>query len=358
MRILTICLVLAAGSQLGATDCDGGITRDPGFDLWCGDALCAWKLERGAIRRAPTWHPDDAGVELVEPDTAIEQFTPATSRDGTCIRFDLIADVAEDAQAELAIDIYGDGSIERAFPIPTASWKPISFRFALAAPYTGVRFEIAKQGPGRAVVARMRAFVIDEGCAGIPALTGGPAPLGALCKDNRECASALCAAVEFPSDHGRCAGCDPFAPQCETGQVCGYIEPGPAERSVPIACVAEAARVLGEECLSDGECATGMCSVGVCSTCDPNIDQPCAGGLACRSSYDVGPYLCGARDQRGAPGAPCGADSDCMSGTCSGPARQQCLDGRACVTDFNCPVDGSLRHLPCDIVGIQGGRCD
>src|SRR5438105_10923360 len=83
-----IAATLAAG-QLGATDCGGGITRDPGFDLWCGDALCAWKIERGDIRRAPTWHEADAGVELVMPDTAIEQFTPVNSLDGTCIRFDL-----------------------------------------------------------------------------------------------------------------------------------------------------------------------------------------------------------------------------------------------------------------------------
>src|SRR5215208_1468020 len=89
MRILSTCLIVAAALQLGATTCGGGITRDPGFDLWCGESLCAWKLERGTIQRAPTWHLEDAGVELVEPGTAIEQFTPVSSRDGTCIHFDL-----------------------------------------------------------------------------------------------------------------------------------------------------------------------------------------------------------------------------------------------------------------------------
>jgi hypothetical protein len=95
MRILSSCIVVVAASQLGATDCDGGITRDPGFDLWCGDALCAWKIERGEIRPAPTWHREDTGVELIDPGTAIEQFSPVDSRDGTCIRFDLISDTAE-----------------------------------------------------------------------------------------------------------------------------------------------------------------------------------------------------------------------------------------------------------------------
>src|SRR5678809_894434 len=84
--ITTAAIATAAAGQLGATDCSGGITRDPGFDLWCGDALCTWKIERGAVRRVPTWHEADAGVELVDPDTAIEQFTPVNSGDGTCIR--------------------------------------------------------------------------------------------------------------------------------------------------------------------------------------------------------------------------------------------------------------------------------
>src|SRR5215468_984946 len=127
----TAAIVAAAAGQLGATDCGGGITRDPGFDLWCGDALCAWKVERGDVRRVPTWHEADSGVKLVDPGTAIEQFTPVTSGDGTCIRFDLISNADETAQAELAVDIYGDGAVERTFEIPTAPWHPVSYEFAV-----------------------------------------------------------------------------------------------------------------------------------------------------------------------------------------------------------------------------------
>ena len=42
----SILFVCAAASQLGATNC-GEVLRDPGFDLWCGGDLCAWKVERG-----------------------------------------------------------------------------------------------------------------------------------------------------------------------------------------------------------------------------------------------------------------------------------------------------------------------
>src|SRR5258706_5577644 len=97
MRIASLLIFVLAVAQLGASDCGCNVTRDPGFDLWCGEVLCAWKVERGTIRRVATWHPDDAGVELLG-DAAIEQFSPVDSADGTCIRFDLVSDVAENAE--------------------------------------------------------------------------------------------------------------------------------------------------------------------------------------------------------------------------------------------------------------------
>jgi hypothetical protein len=356
MRLLPSCIVfVAAASQLGASECGGGITRDPGFDLWCGDSLCAWKLERGAVRRVPTWHTADSGVELVDEGTAIEQFTPVDSSDGTCLRFELIADVAETAQVELGVDIYGDGSIERSFPIPTAPWKPVSFAFAVRPPFTGIRFDIAKHGPGHAVVARMRAFVEKAGCDGVAELTGGPAPLGALCTAATDCASAICTPGGILARGSRCAGCDPTKATCGAAEVCGLTEPGPAERAVPIACVAASVRELGEQCLTGGECATGVCNFGVCSTC--YMDATC-GGTSCLQAYDHGPFVCGAGARLGKRGAPCAGNADCVSSTCSGAVRRQCLDGRACATDANCPVDPNLMPGPCSAVGVQGGSCD
>jgi hypothetical protein len=355
MRSSSFSLVVAAAvSQLGATDCGGGITRDPGFDLWCGEALCAWKLERGDVRRVPTWHDGDSGVELLASDGAIEQFTPVDSRDGTCIRFDLISDVDESAQVELGVDVYGDGTVERVFPIPTSHWKPVSYEFAVQAPFTGIRFELAKHGPGRAVVARMHAAIVPGGCAGIAGLSGGPAPLGALCTAAADCASAICTAGDVFADL-RCAGCDPAQASCRGGQVCGLTDPGPAERTVPIACVATAARAIGEACRGDAECGSGICEARVCSSC--RVAAGC-GAAACSPAYPLGPSLCAPGGQLARPGDPCATGGDCASGACRGPARRQCLDGRACVTDANCPVDDRLIPGPCSTVGVQGGSCD
>ena len=354
--VTSFAIAAVAASQLAATECGGGITRDPGFDLWCGDSLCAWKLERGHVFRVPTWHTADSGVELVEAGTAIEQFTAVDSDDGTCIQFDMVTDVGETAQATLAIDVYGDGTVERTYPIPSSSWLPFSYRFAVKPPFTGIRFELAKTGSGRMVVARMHAKVIDQGCEDLgaaDALDGGPAPLAARCDAAGDCASGICAPIG-PFGIGRCEGCDPLAPACGAGQVCGYAAPGPAERSVPLACVASGARSLGEQCWGNAECATGICR-GFCSACR---DDAGCGGAACLLSYVRGPYVCGAGQRTAPRGAPCAAGADCASGACNGALRRQCLDGRACASDANCPVGPNLAPGPCDEVGIQGGSCD
>ena len=354
-RVLTmrtpLFILLLATTQLGATDCGGGITRDPGFDLWCGDTLCAWKIERGEVRRSATWHEADSGVELLADAAAIEQFTPVDSHDGTCIRFELVSDVAESAQVELEVDIYGDGSVERTYPLPTTHWKPTSYLFAVQPPFTGIRFAIAKHGPGRAVVARMRAAVVDTGCDGVTPLDGGPAPLGALCDTGADCASATCVTASFFSVP-RCAGCDPAGAACPGGQTCGLDEPGPADRDVPVACIAASAGELGEQCLRPTECASGLCTAGVCSACAANQ------GCACAPAYPHGPSLCDPGLGHGVSGAACANDDDCASQHCSGAPRRQCSDGRSCATDANCPVDISLVPGPCTTVGVQGGRCD
>jgi hypothetical protein len=123
---------------------------------------------------------------------------------------------------------------------------------------------------------------------------------------------------------------------------------------VPIACVPAAARALGEQCLIPAECASGICNAGACSACQRDTD---CGGTACKRAYDLGPSLCAPGQHGAARGAPCATDADCASGACSGPVRRQCTDGRACLTDASCPVDGDLVPGACTPVGVQGGSC-
>jgi hypothetical protein len=355
MRI-QLSLLLLAATQIGATDC-GQVLRDPGFDLWCGEQLCTWKIVRGDARRVDTWHEGDSGVELVGLDAAISQLSPVTNSDGTCIQFDFVANVASDAEATLGIDIYGDGKLEDELQIPTSNWKPLTYKLRLGSPFTGVRFELAKKGRGTAVFANISAEIAG-GCDGLPVIPPGPAPLGATCIADDNCKSAMCRLVDDRSSvFGktlRCVECD--ATSCAAGDVCGVAEPISPALSVPLRCEPAGGSELADLCAVDAECATGICASGVCSTCDPD-GTPCGGGEACSIAWIYGPWVCSPGEARRTSGEACVTDS--ASSHCNGGLRNACsTDGRPCGNDTNCPVvDNSLIPGTCSTVGVTGGTC-
>ena len=352
MRIQLLLLALAA-TQVGATDC-GTVLRDPGFDLWCGEDLCTWKVIRGDAKRVDTWHEGDSGVELLGTDAAISQLSPVDHRDGTCIRFDLVANVDENAEARLDIDVYGDGSIEHTERIPTSKWKPLTFKLRLSSPYTGVRFELAKRGSGKAVFANIGAQ-IDTDCPGAP-IPVAKAPLGAFCQNDGQCESALCRLAPDPGAplglSQVCVGCE--ATTCGTGEVCGFGDPFNAVLSVPIRCVPAGADELGEQCVTDAECASGICADNACSACRAT----CAGGEACAPAWMNGPLVCAPNEHRRASGEACATNDDCASSVCNGAVRKACSDNRPCGDDSNCPDDGGLHSGACTTVGVTGGTCE
>jgi hypothetical protein len=376
MRSLPPLFLLAAISQLGATDC-GNILRDSGFDLWCGDELCAWKVTRGEVLRVPTWNHGDHGVELVGTDTAIQQLSPVNHTDGTCIQFSLIANVSDTAEVHLVVDVEGDGEIELRERIPTSRWQKLSFNLAIAAPYDGIRFELTKRGNGTAVLANIGARIVPANdCAGLTVLDPGLRRNGAACLPNldgvttsEDCASGLCIAspTYLPAAGWlfsmACAGCTPGA-ACGDGQVCGLGDPFSPIFAIPVQCVPLAAKELGERCLTDAECGSSICyldtsSVGVCSSCRATTD--CPSGQLCSRGWSGGGLVCGARGGAVASGAPCSTDADCASGVCSGAPRDECDDGRACTSAASCPFGlgdaAPLQNGACVTVGVQGGTC-
>jgi hypothetical protein len=350
-------LLLLAATQLGATDC-GEVIRDAGFDLWCGDELCTWKLVRGDVRRVDTWHAGDSGVELLGEDAAISQLTPVNYSDGTCLELDFVANVEPNAAAQLRIDIYGDGTIDKEEPIPMSNWKALTYHVRLAKPFTGIRFELAKQGAGAAAFANIGARMVEDGCAGLPEVSGGPGPTGAYCLEPTDCESGFCRTVR---DDGalfglsrRCTGCDETS--CGPGEVCGRAAPISPNLAVPIRCEPAGDSALGDQCVIDGECATGICANGACSTCSDQV--PCANGAYCSVAWGNGPFVCEQGLGFRQTGEPCATNADCTSGTCLGEVRKACqADGRTCGNDTNCPVEAHLEHSPCIVVGITGGTC-
>jgi len=355
----TFVLLVAAASQMGATGggCDHPIIRDPGFDLWCGDSLCTWKVVAGEIKKAPTWHSKDAGVEFLGAEAIIEQTSPVDSGDGHCIKFDLVANVEDTAEVKLEVDVYADGSIDYDSPIPTSAWKPLTYLLRLDGDYRGVRFQLSKHGNGTATLAQIAAYIVPaQDCEGFDAVTVAPAPIGSRCDGDDDCESGLCRVVPDPSSlfgaSSACVGCDPTAAACGAGEVCGIFEPSSFVRTMVPACVPDAGDATGERCRLDTECASGICSGGVCSTCDAN--RPCTDGT-CRLAYVNGPTMCSG----GARGEPCAIDTDCTSARCEGDPRKQCEDGRSCGSPETCPVvdDETLEPGACTLVGVLGGTC-
>jgi len=364
MRLPTLFIALLAATQMGNTDC-GQVLRDSGFDLWCGDQLCAWKLERGSVKRVSTWNAGDYGVELDGSDAAIEQLTPVDSGDGTCIEFTLVANVEANADVELNVDVLGDGTIDHHERLPSANWKPLTYDMLIKAPYRGIRFELAKTGAGKAQLANIGAQTVrleDGGCAGLTAIDPGPAPLGAYCDYNAtvsSCASGLCGLVSDPDAlfgfTAACSQCDDSHP-CDASQVCGLHEPTSPVREESNGCVAPASKALGERCIGNAECTSNMCSPeGRCSACTTGTCPTCG------PAWTGGPSVCGPGAHQGATGAACATDDDCATGSCLGVPRMECSDGRPCATAIDCPFgtgsDAPLQNGACTTVGVQGGSC-
>jgi|HubBroStandDraft_6_1064221.scaffolds.fasta_scaffold41507_2 hypothetical protein len=370
MRIHSTIFIIALGAtQLGATDC-GQALKDPGFDLWCDGQLCAWTVERGSVTQVPTWNAADYGVELDGSDTAISQLSPVDSTDGSCLEFDLIADVDDNAEVDLNFDAFGDGTIDYTQRVPTSSWAPVTFIVEVGGVWSGMRFELAKHGSGHAVVAQLEAKVDDPSvCAGFsPGFTPSPAPLGGACGPGTQCGSGATCAMPAVADvvtGAVCVGClagSAGSSGCGSGEVCGLGDPISPVLDVPTECVASGAHQLGEPCIGDGECASGICTLGACSTC--GIDG-CGSGQTCArgwTSAGSSPFVCDPGRGEQTSGEPCAADADCTSGSCIGTVRMQCLDGRACSNNADCPFDGgnstdALDNGPCLPAGIQGGSC-
>ncbi len=361
-------LVAVYATQAGNKSCSGDLLNDSGFDLWCGDELCSWQVEKGEVMQAPTWHPDDLGVELVGDDVAISQRIDASNV--PCVRFDLVADIDLEAAVVLEMDLYDDGEVDFSEQLPTASWDDLSYLVAMPERFDGIRFRLRKSGGGRAVLAQIRAREETE-CDGTP-LAQPIAPLGAGCWGSggglqlldEACETDTCA-VAGPLS-AVCSGCAEAA-DCGEGQVCGVEARVESFLSPYRTCVAAASRGLGERCTGDDECSTGVCCEWTCSDCCGSDDRGCADGAACGSTGADGWVATvsqcdpggGTRDS----GAACLADADCASGRCSGgEALRVCqADGRLCDRDPDCPPDGTQEEGEfgtCGAIGVTRGTCD
>lgn len=358
-------LLLLLATSVGATEC-GQAVEDSGFDSWCGDSLCRWKLEAGGVERAPTWHPHDTGVALVGEDVAISQLSEVSSMDGLCVAFDLVADVAENAEVRVQMDVYGDGTYEHDERLPTSAWRALRYRVRMPDFYQGVRFRVTKRG-GRAVLANLGVSIVEDGeCAAEP-LVAGPRPYGVRCTEDAQCGSGACYKTFFNS--GVCSACRADA-ECGAGKMCGVVPAAEAHLGLWATCVALGSAPANAACNQDAQCATGTCDGGACGVCDDNAD--CGGGGSCQPAQysieraDAAPALvngalhCTGGTVKVARGGACIVDGDCASGACRGEAQGFCatsLVPRRCTQDSECPGSGYDAAPACVTVGTSGGVC-
>lgn len=149
-RLTLVPALLLAACAAGATQ-PGVVPVDPGFDWWCGDVPCAWTVDEGSVRRVATWHERDYGVELVGAPVVLHQDVELT--EPSCLRFVLVADVAEDAQVSVEVDAGIDGVVDETVPLPSAAWQPLTLVASRAVAPGLVRYVLRRIGPGRAVLA-------------------------------------------------------------------------------------------------------------------------------------------------------------------------------------------------------------
>jgi hypothetical protein len=251
-RIASAATCLAFLVLLRGDSCGQPVLQDPTFRLWCGEELCAWKTEAGSVRKAPTWHEADTGVEFVGTPARIGQNTPSTAQ---CLRFTSVADVSPSAQMSLTIDWDLDGTPDYTYPVPSVSFRQVQADFILP-PHEGMRVVLEKKGSGNAVLAEIRLQLLSSAdCASAPPPEPRKnLPLGARASSGTECRSRVVIA-------NSCGECDPYAPQraCGEGVACTTRGNGGVYGGFTL-CDRKGERTAGEACGIDADCKSGACT--------------------------------------------------------------------------------------------------
>lgn len=130
---------------------------NPGFDACPPAPLCDW-MSSGEVRSVATWHEADEGVELLgAPVSLWQQVDPFSG--GPCLTFQLVADVAAEADVAIRLDFGDDGNAEYTDAVPAAHWTLLTYQHPVPEAAERLRISIDKRAQGRAVFARLQLSV-------------------------------------------------------------------------------------------------------------------------------------------------------------------------------------------------------
>ncbi|MET0287046.1 MAG: hypothetical protein ABW352_21360 [Polyangiales bacterium] len=326
----------------------------------CAEFTCLWQTEQGSIEETGSWHKDALAHRLVgTPARITRKVDMATFPD--CMRIDLTANVAPDAQFELQLDYGNDGSIDTRIPLEPGEWTRRNYYVRTPSAARHLRTSLAKLGPGEAAIEDIRLLLGREACAGQPPTTLGN---DSTCLDDASCTSGYCVL-------GRCSPCGPGG--CAEGSACRADKDcmgGACAAGVCRACAASGSCGKGEGCSADSQCAAGSCAFGikpslvrypeqdgVCGECNGDDDCPsgkcvlgqcgdcatdaeCSNGQRCRytDAFEADRRTCVPRFDAILPrGALCEVDAECIGGSrCGAPAGRVKRCGYACRTSSDC----------------------
>ena len=163
-RVLVLTAAVISSTVFPGWSCGTPVLQNPSFDLWCGNKLCAWTVDQGQIRRVPTWHPSDFGVELVGDPVVISQSSAVTPDSVYCFHVEFQVD--KDPGVKLSLQLYANdvGLPASEKSMQSQNWVPNSFDIEAYASNQTLRFAVRKAGAGRAVIATI--FVTD-GCSSV-----------------------------------------------------------------------------------------------------------------------------------------------------------------------------------------------
>ncbi|HJL19643.1 MAG TPA: matrixin family metalloprotease [Sandaracinaceae bacterium LLY-WYZ-13_1] len=201
-------------------------------------------------------------------------------------------------------------------------------------------------------------------CLGYP---DGSGYCGRSCGGDGDCEGGRCVStsagrqcVQFDGSQPSCAtsstGCTRDS-DCGADEICdgGSCVPRPTTGSE-----------LGEPCMGDGDCQSGLCIGGRCtSSCDwTNPTGSCPTGFYCdadvSTSCDTG-YCVEGSPGGGELGDECSEDDDCESLHCDGETcSQACIPGGAlaCPSGYACQVGSLSCRGSCRRSGALGDECE
>lgn len=149
--VRSLLVVVSALLSLAVT-CESDLIEDPGFQLWCGQRLCAWDLEQGEIRKVSTWHTNDYGVDLVGSPVLLS--SPAL-RGSSSVRVEVVSKIQNGARVTVEIDQDGNGTIDWSQAVPPSDdFVSRSWIASGRLEGSGVYY-VRKSGEGEAVIARL-----------------------------------------------------------------------------------------------------------------------------------------------------------------------------------------------------------